>query len=79
MSSTIAKIKRDIQTAILTGKVTKTELARQADIPITTLIGCEKPGWNPHSTTLAALESALAKLERKPRPKVRRGAYQPAA
>jgi hypothetical protein len=78
--SEIENIKMEIQRAILAGEFSKTQLARKASVPITTLIGMEKKGWNPHSHTLAALEVALAELRaKKARPKQRRGAFQPAA
>lgn len=78
--SQIDTIKREIQRAIITGLVTKRELARQACIPETTLIGLEKPAWSPTAKTLASLEIALAEIisERKRRPK-KAGHYQPAA
>lgn len=71
--SNVEKIRREIQQAVAAGRVTKSELARQADIPVTTLIGMDKPSWNPHWGTLAALEVALIELipERKSRPKKR--------
>ncbi len=78
--SHIDKIKHDIQRAVAKGLVTKSELARQANIPVTTLIGMDRPEWNPLSATLKALEVALYELipERRARPS-RRAAYQPAA
>ena len=80
--SHIDRIKSDIQRAIAAGRVRKSELARQAGIPLTTLIGMERRDWNPSSFTLGRLEVALAELlpdrERKPHPK-KRAAYQPAA
>lgn len=79
--SQIDKIRIRIQAAVIAGRVSKYALAKRAHIPATTLIGMEGKGWNPNSKTLAALELALHELirERRARPKLRRGAYQPAA
>ena len=77
--SNIGRIKRAIQSAVADGYVTKTELARAARLPITTLIGMEKAEWNPLSVTLEALDQALEALSRqdgKRRPSMR---AQPAA
>jgi len=76
--SNIRQIKSDIQRAIADERITKSELARRARLPVTTLIGMDREDWNPKSSTLEALEVALRTVGRKPRPN-RRASFQPAA
>ena len=54
---------RRVQRFVAAASVTKTRLAEVADVPLTTLIGMEKEDWNPRSTTLRALVSAVNSLE----------------
>ena len=79
-SDIVTKTKVAIQVFISDGYATKRALAERANLPETTLIGLERPDWNPRTSTLAALARALEKLEaeRKRRPRYR-AAYQPAA
>ena len=44
-----------IRAPILDGRLTKREMARRAGIPESTLIGMEKPSWNPTAETLRRL------------------------
>lgn len=48
-----------IREPILSGRMTKTEMARRAGLPITTLIELHRPGWNPRAATLKALLKAV--------------------
>ncbi len=50
-----------IRAPILSGRMTKRELARRAGLPETTLIGMEKPQWNPRADTLRRLLPVVAR------------------
>ncbi len=52
-----------IQRFVASATVTKTVLATKAGLPITTLIGMERPDWNPSARTLAALSRAVDYFE----------------
>lgn len=54
---------RRVQRFVATAGITKTRIAALASIPLTTLIGMEKSDWNPRSTTLRALVSAINRYE----------------
>ena len=54
---------RRVQLFVATSGLTKTRIASMANVPLTTLIGMEKPEWNPRSTTLRALVGAINKYE----------------
>jgi len=48
-----------IRAPIIQGRMTKRELARRAGLPETTLIGMERPDWNPRADTLRRLMPAV--------------------
>lgn len=78
MSNPIIDSQRLVQRVIKNGRVTKTKLAEEAGVPLTTLIGMEREDWNPRRSTLAALTEAVYRLRLdRVRPKLR-AAYQPA-
>ncbi len=52
-----------IRAPIISGRMTKRELARRAGLRDTVLIGMEAEDWNPHRRTLEAL---LRAVERRP-------------
>lgn len=51
-----------VRAAVRSGAVGKRELAREAGIRDTVLIGIEAAGWNPTAQTLSALSAALDRL-----------------
>ena len=57
--SDLDKIISRIRAPILTGKMSKRELARRAGVRDTTLIGMEAVDWNPNRRTLEALLRAI--------------------
>ncbi len=59
ITAQILRIQRFVASAVMT----KTALAAKADLPLSTLIGMEKPDWNPHSSTLRALVRAIDRIE----------------
>lgn len=48
-----------IREPIASGRMTKTEMARRAGLPLTTLIELQRPTWNPRADTLRALLKAV--------------------
>lgn len=52
-----------IQAFVASATITKTALAAKASLPLSTLIGMEKPDWNPKAKTLAALSRAIDRYE----------------
>ena len=62
MDKITAEILR-IQRFVAGATVTKTALAAQAGLPLSTLIGMEFRDWNPKAVTLRALARAIDKLE----------------
>ena len=59
ITAQILRIQRFVTSCVMT----KTALAERAGLPLTTLIGLEKPDWNPHSSTLRALVCAIDRIE----------------
>lgn len=55
MDDVITEQKKRIVAYLATPGATKADLARRAGLPDTTLIGIDRPGWNPRSETLAKL------------------------
>lgn len=63
MQNPIIETKRDIQLfAAQWGN--KRRLAREAGLREATLVGIERPEWNPNSDTLSALATAMLRLKR---------------
>lgn len=53
------KIIARIRDPIISGSLTKAELARRANLRKSTLTGLEHPGWDPRAKTIKALLRAL--------------------
>jgi transcriptional regulator with XRE-family HTH domain len=50
-----------IREPILSGKMTKAELARRANLRKSTLTGFDRPGWDPRAKTIKALLRAVSR------------------
>lgn len=51
-----------VRDAVTSGEIMASELARQSNVPKTTLVGIKEKTWNPRATTLAKLIDGLHKI-----------------
>jgi len=73
----VARAKYRVQAFIMSGALTKRELAKRAGKPETTLIGMLDADWNPTADTLSRLIRVVDNVEAEGKKKVNRKARVP--